>query len=105
MLVLGLLLFQSVQGLESAGERLRGTVVDVILPESLVSNEVARVAGSTATGNEFDEARELLRTRIDDLLQRLSEVSFTGIGIVGFVGFLRGLGETCMVPRRGWEGA
>ncbi|MEE2777061.1 MAG: YihY/virulence factor BrkB family protein [Acidobacteriota bacterium] len=90
MLVLGLLVFQSVQGLESAGERLRGTVVDVILPESLVSNEVARVAGSTATGNEFDEARELLRTRIDDLLQRLSEVSFTGIGIVGFVVFLYG---------------
>jgi membrane protein len=90
MLVLILVFFDSVVGLEPVAERVRATVVDFLLPEGLISAEAAPLTAESPTSDEFNEARELVRSRIDDMLDRLSHVSFAGVGVVGLLAFLYG---------------
>lgn len=91
MLVLALLLVHSVRGLEEAGELLRTTVIDYVLPESLLEpRAIPAGAEDSPTVEEFDDARQVLRQRVDDVLERVSEVSFASIGAIGFFLFLYG---------------
>ena len=88
--VLALLLFSSVQGLDGASERARSSVIDFVLPDSLVGATAAGEEVSGTGSEEFDDAREILRVRIDELLQRLEEVNLAGIGLIGLAAFLYG---------------
>src|SRR5688572_3417050 len=94
LLVLVLLVLLSVGGLEAAGAQLRTMIVDFLVPQSLVGPEADLVGpperGAPATMQEFNDARAVLRLRIDDVLESLSSVSFAGLGVAGFLLFLYG---------------
>ncbi len=100
MAVLGLMLFQSMQGPDEM-QALRTTVVNLLLPDSLLNVEADRVEAdrveadvleidSPRSAAEFDGAREVLRERLDEVFERLSSVNFAGIGLVGFLIFVYG---------------
>ncbi|HVR27933.1 MAG TPA: YhjD/YihY/BrkB family envelope integrity protein, partial [Thermoanaerobaculia bacterium] len=94
LLVLALILLHSVRGLESYGEQLRNLIVEYLVPEGLVASEPALVGPPDPRGpttiEEFNDARQLLRRRIDEVLEALSNVSFAGIGAAGFLLFAYG---------------
>lgn len=90
MAVLGLMLFQSMQGSDEI-QALRTTVVNLLLPDSLLSVEADLLeTDSPRSAAEFDEVREVLRERLDEIFERLSSVNFAGIGLVGFLIFVYG---------------
>jgi membrane protein len=94
LLVLALIVLHSVAGLESAGTALRNMIVEFLVPESLVAPD-ADLTGppdprGPATVEEFNDARQVLRRRVDDVLEALAQVSFAGIGTAGFLLFLYG---------------
>jgi YihY family inner membrane protein len=94
LLVLALLVLHSVSGLEGAGAQLRNTLVEFLMPESLVAPADDFVGppqpGDAATQQNVDDARQVLRLRIDRLVRQLSEVSFAGLGVAGFLLFVYG---------------
>jgi membrane protein len=94
LLVLVLIVLHSVRGLEDAGGQLRTMLVEFLVPESLVSTGVDLVGPPgpepSATVQEFKDARQVLRLRIDDVLEALSKVSFAGLGVAGFLLFVYG---------------
>ncbi len=95
LLVLVLLVLHSVRGLEGTGtaaahhdrraswcrESLVGPDADLVGPPA---------PGGPATVQEFNDARVVLRRRVDDVLEALSGVSFAGLGIAGFLLFVYG---------------
>ena len=92
MLVLGLLVFRSVQGLESSAERFENLVIEVLLPETVLDPESSPLLEANAldTQREFDDARALLREQFRDYIRQLSELNLTGLGIAGLLVFLYG---------------
>ena len=93
LLVLVLLVLHSVRGLETAGAELRTMIVEFLVPESLVGSadlEGPPEPGAPATVQEFNDARTVLRRRIDDVLESLTTVSFAGVGVAGFLLVLYG---------------
>jgi membrane protein len=94
LLVLTLLVLHSVRGMQDAEAHLRNLIVEFLIPESLVELEPDLVGPpdpfAPATVEEFDDARVVLRRRLDAVLAQLSQVSFAGIGVVGFLVFLYG---------------
>ena len=95
LLVLVLLVLHSVRGLE--GRRSPAAHHDRRVPGA---GEPGRRRTPTwsgrpspagpATVQEFNDARAVLRLRIDDVLESLSRVSFAGLGTAGFLLFLYG---------------
>jgi membrane protein len=69
-------------------------IVEFMVPESLVTPrgdlEGPPEPQPSATVQEFNDAREVLRRRIDYVLEALSGVSFAGLGAAGFLLFLYG---------------
>jgi len=94
LLVLALIVLHSIRGLETAGADLRNMIVEFLVPESLVDPdhdlEGPPDPRRPPTVEEFNDARLVLRARIDDVLEALSGVSFAGIGAAGFLLFLYG---------------
>jgi membrane protein len=96
LLILVLIVLDSVNGLEGSGAQLRNMIVDYLVPQSLIAPEPQPgLVGPPdpnrpATLEEFDDARQVLRLRIDRFLEELSQVSFAGIGVAGFLLFIYG---------------
>jgi YihY family inner membrane protein len=93
LLVLVLLVLHSVRGLETASTELRTMIVEFLVPESLIGDqnlEGPPEPGEPSTVQEFNDARTVLRRRIDSVLEELSSVSFAGVGVAGFLLFLYG---------------
>ena len=94
LLVLVILVLHSVRGLEGTRTHLRTLVVELLVPESLVGTDGDLVGppapGGPATVQEFNDARAVLRRRVDGVIESLSGVSFAGLGIAGFLLFVYG---------------
>jgi membrane protein len=96
MLALMLVVVQAFQGIEHYRERFQSSVVEFLLPKTLVVEDggegaqAATEAEQDAAQLEFQRAREQLTTRIDDFLDGLSSINFGGIGVVGLLIFIYG---------------
>ena len=99
MLALMLVVVQAFQGIEHYRERLQSSVVEFLLPKTLVVEDGAEGEEGEAAATEAEQdvarleflrAREQLTSRIDDFLDGLSSINFGGIGVVGLLIFIYG---------------
>ncbi len=104
MLVLMLVVFQAFHGLDSYREQLEESVIEFLLPHTLVTVETDSTvsdaapnavindteAALTLRGAEFDEARQQMIGRLRTFLRELGQVNFAGLGAVGLLVFIYG---------------
>lgn len=90
MLVLGFLVVGSLRGLEVYSDRFQALILDLLLPDNLLERDAVGVIRAGQGQVEFDIAREALRDRLEWFLTELSQVSFTGVSIVGVTVFVYG---------------
>ena len=94
LLVLVILVLHSVRGLEGPERNCEPWWSSCWCRQSLVGTDVDLVGppvpGGPATLQEFNDARAVLRRRVDDVIETLSGVSFAGLGIAGFLLFVYG---------------
>lgn len=95
--VVMLVVLQSFRGLEEYAQRFQDTVIETVLPETLIQGDEARPAdggeGDDAAAasdalrarEEFLQARSRLASRLRSLIQDLSQINFGGIGVVGLL--------------------
>lgn len=115
MLALALVVLGGFRGLEQYHEQFKSSVVEFLLPETLLAAEIEEAATSSSARAEFraldgpadaaksdsdtaresnaeiqalDDARQQLGERIGGIIDQLSHINFRGIGVVGVLIFL-----------------